>query len=150
MTKKYYISWEEFYQDTLILSNKISATNKSFKGIVVVTRGGLVPASIISQQLNIRVIEAFSVSSYEGIDQGELRPLTIPHLAMQDNGEGWLMIDELEDSGRTIEFARNLLPHAFIVTVYRKPLGKVQLSDMNVKEFNANEWLMFPWEKECS
>ena len=57
MTKKYYISWEEFYQDTLILSNKISATNKSFKGIVVVTRGGLVPASIISQQLNIRVIE---------------------------------------------------------------------------------------------
>ena len=147
MTTKYYISWEEFHQDTLLLSTKISATNKEFKGIIVVTRGGLVPAAIISQQLNLRVIEAFSVSSYNCAEQGELRPLTIPHLAMQDNGEGWLMIDELEDSGKTIEFARNLLPHAFIVTVYRKPVGAVQLSDMNVKEFAPNEWLIFPWEK---
>ena len=147
MTTKYYISWEEFHQDTLLLSTKISATNKEFKGIIVVTRGGLVPAAIISQQLNLRVIEAFSVSSYNGAEQGELRPLTIPHLAMQDNGEGWLMIDELEDSGKTIEFARNLLPHAVIVTVYRKPVGAVQLSDMNVKEFGANEWLIFPWEQ---
>ena len=146
MTTKYHISWDEFHQDTLKLSAKISETNKSFKGIIVVTRGGLVPAAIISQHLNIRVIEAFSVSSYDGVEHGELRPLSIPHLAMQDNGEGWLMIDELEDSGKTIEFARNLLPHAFIVTVYRKPVGKLQLSDMNVKEFGANEWLIFPWE----
>ena len=55
MSNKVYISWEQFHKDTLQLCNKIQNVD-NIKGIVCITRGGLVPSAIVASKLNIRKI----------------------------------------------------------------------------------------------
>jgi xanthine phosphoribosyltransferase len=65
--------------------------------------------------------------------QGELRVLK--HSVAGD-GEGWLLIDDLVDTGRTAQMLR---------TLYAKPAGRSYV-DLFVREFKQNKWIHFPWD----
>ena len=64
MTKKIYISWEDFHQHAKELSQKLKAHGK-YNKIIAVSRGGLIPAGIIAYELDIRNNEAINFSSYD-------------------------------------------------------------------------------------
>ncbi len=62
--KAFPVSWDQFHRDARALAWRLAGLNREFKAIVCITRGGLVPAAIISRELNIRVIETVCVASY--------------------------------------------------------------------------------------
>ncbi len=64
---------------------------------------------------------------------------------MAGDGEGWLLIDDLADTGRTAALLRKLLPKAFFATLYAKPAGRKNV-DLFVREFKQNKWIHFPWD----
>ena len=66
---------------------------------------------------------------------------------MAGDGEGYLLIDDLVDSGRTAQVVRQLLPRAHFATLYAKPAGR-PIVDTCVKEFKQNKWIYFPWDIE--
>src|SRR3546814_1569543 len=43
---------------------------------------------------------------------------------MADQGEGWLIVDDLVDTGVTAKAVRALLPKAHFATIYAKPNGR--------------------------
>ena len=43
-----------------------------WKGIIAVTRGGLVPAAIVARELEIRLIDTVCLASYDDRAQGEM------------------------------------------------------------------------------
>ena len=50
------ITWGALHRDAVMLSHKLR--NKGpFKGIIAVARGGLVPAAILAQELDIRLVD---------------------------------------------------------------------------------------------
>jgi len=66
---------------------------------------------------------------------------------VQGDGDGYVLIDDLVDSGRTAQVVRQLLPKAHFATLYAKPAGR-PIVDTCVKEFKQNKWIYFPWDIE--
>ena len=61
--KAFPVSWDQFHRDARALAWRLHAAGP-FEAIVCVTRGGLVPAAIVSRELEIRLIETVCVASY--------------------------------------------------------------------------------------
>ena len=70
------ISWVELHRDARYLSEVLHQKGP-WKGIIAVTRGGLVPAALVARELDIRLIDTICVTSYDAGTEGEraaLRP----------------------------------------------------------------------------
>lgn len=137
------ISWDMFHRDARALAAKLMAKGP-FRGIVAITRGGLVPAAVVARELNLRMIETLCISSYDDRVQGSgVSVLKRP----EGDGEGLLVIDDLVDSGRTGKVVRELLPKAYFATVYAKPQGREVVDDF-VVGVDQGIWLLFPWDAD--
>lgn len=141
--RNYPISWEQLHRDAKALSRHLHDLNLTWKGIVAVTRGGLVPAAIIARELDIHLIDTICITSYDWQNQGESTILK----SMDGDGEGLLIIDDLVDTGGTAKIVRQMLPRAYFATVYAKPAGK-PLVDAHVTEVSQDTWILFPWDSE--
>ena len=140
--KTYPISWEQLHRDSKALAWRLLEIT-AWQGIVAITRGGLVPASIIARELEIRLVDTICISSYDFKQQGETKVLKTP----ETDGEGWLLIDDLVDTGNTARIVRNLLPKAHFATVYAKPAGR-PIVDTFITEVSQDTWILFPWDTE--
>ena len=49
------VSWDQLHRDVRTLCHQM--IERDFKGIVAITRGGLIPAALIARELNIRLID---------------------------------------------------------------------------------------------
>ena len=61
------------------------------------------------------------------------------------DGTGILVVDDLVDTGKTLEAVRALMPKAQIATVYAKPMGRPQVNTF-VTEVSQDTWIFFPWD----
>jgi xanthine phosphoribosyltransferase len=143
------ISWVELHRDARYLSELLHQKDP-WKGIIAVTRGGLVPAALVARELDIRLVDTICVTSYDAGAagaaaqvQGSVKVLK----GVAGDGDGYLLIDDLVDTGRTAQLVRQLLPRAYFATLYAKPLGR-PIVDTCVKEFKQNKWIHFPWDIE--
>ena len=114
-----------------------------FRGIVAVTRGGLIPAAIVARELECRLVETVSVATYEGENAGTPQVLKPPSAA--GDGQGFLVVDDLVDTGVTARLVRTLLPRAHFACLYAKPAGQ-GIADTWVAEVPQRTWILFPWD----
>ncbi|MET0599155.1 MAG: xanthine phosphoribosyltransferase [Mesorhizobium sp.] len=145
--KAFPVSWDQFHRDARALAWRLAGLNGSWKAIVCITRGGLVPAAIISRELGIRLIETVCVASYhEYIEQGELDVIkeVAPRL-LENQGSDILIIDDLTDTGKTASVVRAMMPKAHFATIYAKPQGRPMI-DTFVTEVSQDTWIYFPWD----
>ena len=141
--RTYPISWDQLHRDAKALAWRL-LDKDFFKGIIAVTRGGLVPAAIIARELDVRLVDTICVSSYDWKNQkGEVKLLK----GIEGDGSGWLIIDDLIDTGRTGKLIRELLPKAHFACIYAKPAGR-PLVDTFVTEVSQDTWILFPWDTE--
>ncbi len=146
-TKSFPVSWDQFHRDARALAWRLAGLDRTWRAIVTITRGGLVPAAVISRELEIRVVETVGVASYHDYDeQGEIRVLkeVAPSLAA-DRGADVLLLDDLVDTGATAQVVRDMLPDAHFATVYAKPQGR-PLVDTYITEVSQDTWIYFPWD----
>ena len=145
--KAFPVSWDQFHRDARALAWRLSPHKDQLKAIVCITRGGLVPAAIISRELGIRMIETVCIASYHDYtEQGELRVLKdVQPSLLEDEGQGVLVVDDLTDTGKTAAIVRAMMPKAHFATVYAKPKG-VPMVDTYVTEVSQDTWIYFPWD----
>ncbi|MBR0671118.1 xanthine phosphoribosyltransferase [Neoroseomonas soli] len=145
MTQKYYtVTWDQLHRDSKALAWRL-LDRGPYRGIVAITRGGLIPAAIIARELDCRLIESVSIVTYDEEKRGQPR-VAKPPVAAGD-GEGWLIVDDLVDTGTTARVVRALLPKAHFATVYAKPAGKPTV-DTFITEVSQDTWILFPWDTE--
>ncbi|TFF19849.1 xanthine phosphoribosyltransferase [Jiella endophytica] len=145
--KSFPVSWDQFHRDARALAWRLAGIRPEWRAIVCITRGGLVPAAVISRELGIRLIETVCIASYhEYVEQGELKVLKeISQELLEDGGEGILIVDDLTDTGKTAGVVRAMLPKAHFATVYAKPKGR-PLVDTFITEVSQDTWIFFPWD----
>ena len=136
--KAFPVSWDQFHRDARALAWRIAGAGNGWKGIVCITRGGLVPAAIIARELGIRIVETVSVASYHDYTtQGEIEVLKeVDPKLMADDGEGILIVDDLTDTGKT----------AGLVHAAESPFRHRPLVDTFVTEVSQDTWIYFPWD----
>jgi xanthine phosphoribosyltransferase len=141
-TKTFPISWEQLHRDSRALAWRLMDLEK-WQGIVAITRGGMVPASIIARELEIHHLDTVCVSSYDHRSQGKIAVLK----SVDMDGKDWLLVDDLVDTGQTARIVRDMLPRAHFATVYAKPEGR-PLVDTFITEVSQDTWILFPWDTE--
>jgi len=138
--KTFPVSWEELHRNAKALAWRL-ASNGPWKGIVAITRGGLVPAAVVARELELRLIDTLCIASYDDRQQGEMTVLK----RVEGDGQGWLIIDDLVDTGRTAKAVREMLPRAHFATIYAKPAGR-PLVDTFITEVSQDTWIYLPWD----
>ncbi len=136
------VTWDQLHKDARTLAEVLMPL-APFRGIVAVTRGGLIPAAIVARELECRLVESVSVVTYDEEKRGAPSILKRPDAA--GDGEGFLIVDDLVDSGVTAGVVRALLPRAHFACLYAKPAGK-QLADTWVVGVPQDTWILFPWD----
>ncbi len=144
LIKSFPVSWEELHRTSKALAWRLLELGP-FKGLIAVTRGGLVPAAIVARELEIRLIDTACISSYNGSERGALDILKPSDIA--SDGKDWLIVDDLVDTGETARALRTMMPNAHFATVYAKPAGR-PLVDTFVTEVSQDTWIFFPWDME--
>ena len=67
--------------------------------------------------------------------------------AAAGDGTGFLIVDDLVDTGTTARVVRGLLPKAHFAAVYAKPAGRAAVDDF-ITEVSQDTWILFPWDTE--
>jgi len=146
--KGFHISWDQIHRDSRALAwrlEKMGPNDGAWKAVVAITRGGMAPAMIIARELDIRTVDTISIKSYDNQSQSEAIVLKAPDADLIGDGTGILIVDDLVDTGKTLEVVKNLFPKAHIATVYAKPKGRMMV-DSFITEVSQDTWIFFPWD----
>jgi len=117
--------------------------------IIGLLRGGIVPARIFSDYFNI-ILDFFSldVKLYEGINKRKEKPVIGPFSYDLIKGKKILIIDDIYDSGKTMEAVLAYLSEENVVTAtlfWKETASKKP--NYYAKVAKKDEWIVFPFEK---
>ena len=151
--KGFHVSWDQLHRDARALAWRLQGKGPdsgAWRAVVAITRGGMAPAMIVARELDIRTVDTISVKSYHSgggkADQRrEAEVLKSPDVTMMGDGSGVLIIDDLVDSGKTLELVRGIYPKAHFACVYAKPEGEKQ-ADTYITSVSQDTWIFFPWD----
>ncbi len=159
--EKRYESFDSLLEKSIALAKKIAhwskETGNKFDGLVVIPRGGFYPAMVISRMFHLEApaIISASLTSYphdKKISSGTFKKGQVP-LVTHVKGLSWLIVDDIFDTGKTIQEVTDDLYKQGAASVksacmYYKP-GKREVAlkpDFFVEEYDG--WVDFAWEKD--
>jgi hypoxanthine phosphoribosyltransferase len=142
------ISWEHFYQLTLELVEKVLKSGYKPDAIIGVSRGGLVPLRIFSDEYEGIEIGVIRVAFYEDVKKTGSEPRILQDVNVEITGRRILVVDDVADTGKSLEMVRKHLREkgasdVKIATVYYKPWSILK-PDYYVKK--TEKWIIFPHE----
>jgi hypoxanthine phosphoribosyltransferase len=115
--------------------------------LLAIGRGGWFAGLLLSHRFNVTNLESVRVMGYkDGRRLGELLPrpqMTLPEYRAKYNNPDSLIVDDLWDTGRTMTWARWLLPEATTaVMFYKGHRPPISFPGTEI----PNNWVVFPWE----
>lgn len=145
--KGFHVSWDQLHRDARALAWRLQdeGPDEGWRAVVAITRGGMAPAMIVARELDIRTVDTISVKSYNHQSQSEPVVIKAPDQDIVGDGDGVLIVDDLVDTGRTLDVVCKLLPRAHVATIYAKPLGRERVKTF-VTEVSQDTWIFFPWD----
>jgi hypoxanthine phosphoribosyltransferase len=146
---KRHVTWSDVER---LVGRLLQRLPRDYDNILVVTRGGMVPACLISERTDIRNILCAAVVLYEG--EARARPAPVFVQFPEDHlvaGRRILAIDDVWDSGSTIVAVRERLrkagAHVDVCVLHYKPRNSRFPGD--APDFHAEEadgWIVYPWD----
>ena len=135
-------TYEEMHEKAVKLGHLIKSKNINFDKMVVVSRGGIVPAAVDAYTLGIQDVDIVSIQSYIHREAGK----AIVHRAPKTD-EIVLVIDDIVDKGGTAKALKEYMPNMHLAVIYAKPRG-LPLASTYVEEITQDTWPVFPWDEE--
>jgi len=153
---KLVVSWNELHALTEELTRKIVESGFVPDYIIAVSRGGLVPATIISHQLENKNLLSVKAEYYEFDNFAEKtrgtkpKPIIAQGFSQKITGKKILVIDEVLDTGATmkavVRYLQKKKPAELKVAVlHSKPWAKFK-PDFEVQ--STDRWVVYPWGKK--
>lgn len=125
--------------------------------VIGLSRGGLIPATIIANKLCVREVLSIGVASYElgydGIETaGKIHtyqrlPVNCP---VMNKGESMLIVDDISDKGNTFKHVLDSVTaqyrtNFYTASIFMKP-DTCFKPDYHYKSVPNDQWVIFPWE----
>jgi len=145
---KIYFTWNQITRDIDTLTELCK--DKNISTIVGIGRGGLIPATLLSYKLNVKIINNFQVQSYNDNNEAEqIKIKQVPSTDVIEQSNSILVVDDLSDKGTTLafvkEFFKNTDKSIFYATLYTKDKTTF-VPDFFVRTYSNDDWLVFPWD----
>ena len=143
---KFELSWEGVEHHANLIAQALGS-DLQFRNIVALARGGLIPAAMLAQRLNVRRIHNVCLRHYDDNNQRLDRIECLTDMAPFRllNYRNTLIVDDVSDSGKSIELVKEYLPDAIVVTLVAKPEG-APLVNLYAQALSQDTWVHFPWE----
>ena len=143
------ISWRRVYLLTRKLALMIKGDNFQPDVIVAIARGGYVPARILCDFLDVNTLASIRIEHYlPGAKKQQMARLTDP-LSIDIKGKNVLVVDEVNDTGDTLEVADRHLKEFLPKDVRVAVLDHKLTSDFHPEYFSHTivkwRWLIYPW-----
>lgn len=148
--QKTHLTWRDVQ---VCVSELVRQLDRDYDCMLVITRGGLVPACLISEKINLRNILVAAVMFYMGVDQPLDAPIFLqfpadPLLA----GKKVLVVDDVWDSGRTIMAVKSRVLEAqgkpTTAVLHYKPSRSLYPDKPDFYGKETGDWLHYPWDPE--
>lgn len=155
-------SWTDVDLATTFIKHKLEADNFKPDYIVGLTRGGLIPAVVLSHLLGVKLIPLDA--SFRDSEDGPESNLWLPE-EIHYNNKKVLVIDDINDSGATFNWIKQDWNSAvlgalgqgrldwnnikFAALVHNK--ASTALTDYTYLTINKAEqdmWIVYPWENK--
>jgi hypoxanthine phosphoribosyltransferase len=149
MTKKAFYSWQDVEAMTQDILRQLHVDKQSFDCVVGLTRGGLKPAVLVSQYLDIPM-HTLKLSLRDHVGQDDLDSMS-KFLGINDTGKKKvLVIDDINDTGATINAIKEVWGEEYVTyAVLISNEASEAEADYVSKTINKMEndvWQVFPWE----
>ena len=143
-------SWEDAEKANASLTEKINSSGFTPDIIIAISRGGLVPSRLLSDSLNVPVLYTIRISFYSSVGTRMEKPEVTQPLSVDITGKKLLIVDDISDSGRSLELAEQYLTplnpaEIRTATIHYKP-GSIFKPDFFI--FTTKAWIIYPWERE--
>lgn len=147
----HFIPYEDFYADVRTVAQKVEEGAWMPDFVIGIGRGGLVPAVYISHQLNLPMLSIDHSSKVPGFADELLGKVAEKSAA----GTKLLFVDDINDSGGTIDYIRRLLADngcddgnlRFAVVMNNKSSKvRVEYWAQMIDRNEDKRWFVFPWE----
>lgn len=141
-------TWNQIYDMLLDQAQKIQREDYKLDIIIAIARGGLVPARILSDLLGIPEIAIIQIEYYVSIAQPRQEPILKQGLSTSLTGKKTLLVDDISDSGKSLQLAKNHLQQQGAkeiktATLYAKPQT---ITKPDYYEKQTSYWIVFPWD----
>jgi hypoxanthine phosphoribosyltransferase len=150
-----HVSWEDYHALIEALAVRISASGWRFDQIVCIARGGLRIGDTLSRLFGqpLAVIATQSYTGEGGTVQGEIRVADHLTMATPALGHRVLLVDDLVDSGLTLEAVRAWLPAHYpqiaeirTAVLWYKACSRFR-PDFHAQYLAENPWIHQPFER---
>ena len=141
-------TWNRIYTMLLNQAEKIRQSGFKPNVIVGVTRGGWIPARVLSDFLEVPDLVTIRVEFYLGVAETRNEPVLTQGVSASVKGKKVLIVDDVADTGKSLQLAREHVlrqgaAEVRIATVYRKPWSVIT---PDYYEAETSCWVVFPWE----
>ena len=139
LKNNYYLDWDDIENLVKKTALKIKKNNnKKYDLIIGIKNGGIIPAILISRELNINDIEFITIRKNKIFKFNKFHK----------DKKYLLIIDEIYDTGKTFSivneyFKRFEYDYACLISRYRIPDNNKIVTG---KVLNHKRWIVFPWE----
>ncbi|WP_124039862.1 phosphoribosyltransferase [Neoactinobaculum massilliense] len=151
MDEREILTWDQFGQAARELASNVWESGYRPDMIVSVARGGLLPAGAIGYALDIKSLLVLNVEFYTGIGTTLLDPRLVDPVPDNSGMEGRnvLIVDDVADSGRTLEFVRGICAHYAkdirVAVLYEKSRSVIK---PDYVWHHTDKWIAFPWSAQ--
>jgi hypoxanthine phosphoribosyltransferase len=141
-------TWNKIYDMLFSQAEKIRQSGFKPDVIVGITKGGWVPARVLSDLLEIPDLVTVRVEFYLGVAETRNEPVLTQGVSAAVTGKKALIVDDVADTGKSLQLARERVlqqgaTEVRIATVYRKPWSLIK---PDYYETETSCWIVFPWE----
>lgn len=146
------LTWQRFGEAARELAASVVSTGFTPDVVIAIARGGLTLAGAIAYALDVKACGALNVEFYTGMDETLPEPTVLPPLLDGGaiSGKRVLLVDDVSDSGRTLDLVAHLLEDDFgaevrTVCLYVKP-RTIRVPDFAWRA--TSNWIAFPWSAQ--
>ena len=145
------IAYDAFVADVKAIAAALDADDWTPDHIVGIGRGGLVPGAYLSHRTGISLLSVDHSSGVPGFADELLGKLA----AATRGGRRILLVDDINDSGRTIESLRRSLieqggevEHVRVAVLIdnASSAARVDYRSRTIDRASDKRWFVFPWE----
>jgi hypoxanthine phosphoribosyltransferase len=143
-------SWNQIYGLLLNLAETVRKSGFEADVIVGVSRGGWIPARIMSDLLGNINLANLTAEFYVGVAETRKEPSITQPVSVSVDAKKVLVVDDLADTGKSLKLVKAHLKNqgaseVRIATIYYKPWS-ITVPDYYEKE--TRRWIVFPWEQK--
>ena len=138
LKNNYSLDWDDIENLVKKTVLKIKKNNKKYDLIIGIKKGGIIPAILISRELDINDIEFITIRKNKIFRFNKFHK----------DKKYLLIIDDIYDTGKTFSivneyFKRFEYDYACLISRYRIPDNNKIVTG---KVLNHKKWIVFPWE----